>query len=246
MYKFIYTTILFASLCFQGFSQSNTITVTVKEEVQLPVSEYIYTVSNNKSGSNNPFGIDFGDLEELEDEDETDMDDIIPIPPKSIQEMAKELKSYGFKCEVKACGEYDVNPEQMDDETEAFDREEIEVRVGTLNDLNRLGKVVLKMDDAYGELTGVEFAELSSMNAEVFPKMMQQAKDKASMIAATANKKIGEVVTISEGNGGNALYGDEMMELMQPMLNIQKKMWGGKVPTSRSKSITMTYVFEMK
>lgn len=242
MYKSIFTAVLFASLCFQGFSQSNTITVTIKEEVELPVKEYIYTVSNSESGSTNLFDLDFGDY----DDDETDMDDVIPIPPKSIKEMVKELESFGFKCEVKRSGDYGVDPGQMDNETEAMDREEIEVRVGNLNDLNRLSKVVLKMDDAYGELTGIEFEELSSVHANVFPEMMKQAKNKASLIASTADKKIGEVITISEGNNGASLYGDDMMELMQPMMSMQKKLWGEKIPTSKKKGVTVTYVFELK
>ena len=243
MFKNITVTALFTFLSLAVFAQlpMNTIEITISESFQVPVKEYVYHVSNTDINSNNPFDFDL-DFDEYEDEEEEE----VLSKPKTISWMKEELEGAGFKCTVRPHAFYDVDPGQGLEDADEFDREVIEIRVTSLDKLNRLSKFVLQLDDAYGELTNIEFEDVSSSHEPLYPEMMKKADKKAKIIANTAGKKIGDVIQITEGNGGINLYGDELGAYMETMMELSSKMWKKDVPTHKMMKVTLKYVFELK
>ena len=243
MFKNLTFTALFTLLSLAVFGQlpMNTIEVTINESFELPVKEYVYQVSNTDIDSKGPFDFDFGDYEdEFEEEEE------VLSMPKTISWMKEELEGADFKCTVRPHAFYDVDPGQGLEDAEEFDREVIEIRVKTLDELNRLSKFVLQLDDAYGELTNIEFEDVSNSHEALYPEMMKKAKKKATIIANTARKKVGDVIQITEGNDGINLYGDELGSYMETMMELSNKLWKKSIPTHKMMKLTLKYVFELK
>lgn len=241
MLQNITATLLFIVLSLTAFGQNNTIEVKISESVEIPVSAYVYHVSNSDINSSSPFDFDF----DLEDDEFEDVEEVFSMP-KTISSMLEDLKGAKFNCITKSKGTYDVDPDDDLEDADKFDREIIVVRVNSIEELNRLSKFVLQMDDAYGELANVEFEDISNSYGTIFPKMMQSAKDKAKILASAAGRKVGEVLQVSEGNGGLNLYGEEMGEYMEAMMEMSSKLWKKEIPVSKFTKLTMRYVFELK
>ena len=244
MIKKITFSALFALLCLTSFGQlpMNTIEVKINKTVDVPVKEYVYHVSNSKMGPAGLFDLDFGDLDEYDDEDEEPVFSM----PKTISWMKEQLEGAKFTCTVIPNALYDVNASDDLEDAEKIDREVIEVRVKTLEDLNRLAKFVLQLEDAHGKLNDIEFEDISSMHSTLFPEMMKMAKEKASIIGNAANKKVGDLLQVTEGSDGLSLYGDELGSYMDTMMKLSTELWKKETPTHKQVRVVVKYVFELK
>lgn len=218
----------------------NSIQVEISESVELKVTEYVYEVSSEKLGGSTPFDFDFDD----DFDDENYEEELTKPIPLTISQIFKALEGARFKVSVVKKGKYDIKAGQDADDVK-YDNEVIEVRVSSLDELKRLSKFVFELDVAYGELKDVSFEEIENQYETLFPKMMQAAKEKASLIAATSGKKVGDVIQISEGVSGPSLYGDEMGEYFERAMAITGSLWKEDVPTSKKKKVKLTYVFEL-
>jgi hypothetical protein len=244
MNKKITLSALFALLCLTSFGQlpMNTIEVKINKTVDVPVKEYVYHVSNAKLGAGGLLDFDFSELEDFEeDEMETELS-----MPKTISWMKEQLEGAKFTCTVIPNALYDVSASDGLEDAEKIDREVIEIRVKTLEELKRLAMFVLQLDDAHGKLNNIEFEDISSMHSTLFPEMMKMAKEKATIIGNAANKKVGDLLQVTEGSDGLSLYGDEMGSYMDTMMKLSTELWKKETPTHKQVRVVVKYVFELK
>lgn len=239
---------LFILLTLNSFGQlpANSIQVEISETVNLKVTEYVYEISNEKLSSTSPFDFDFSDAYD-DDDDEYDEDyenEITKPVPLTIPQISKALQGAKFQGTVVSKAKYDVKAGQDADEAK-FDNQVIQVRVTSLDELKRLSKFVVDLKVAYGELTEVNFEEINNQYEVLYPKMMEAAKKKASLMASTSGKKVGNVIQIAEGVSGQSLFGDAMDEYMKSTMEVTSSLWKKEIPTSKTKVVTLSYVFEL-
>lgn len=238
---------LFIFIALNSFGQlpANSIQVEISETVNLKVTEYVYEISNEKLSSTSPFDFDFSDAYDDDDEYDEDYENEITKPvPLTIPQISKALQGAKFQGTVVSKAKYDVKAGQDTDDAE-YDNEVVQVRVSTLDELQRLSKFVFDLKVAYGELKEVNFEEITNQYAVLYPKMMEAARKKATLITSTSGKKVGGVIQISEGTSGQSLFGDAMDEYFKNTMEVTSSLWKKDIPTSKAVVVTLSYVFEL-
>lgn len=255
MKKFI-SLLAIITVSVQGNAQtaSNTIQVSVSENVELAAVEYVYTVANH--------GFDIGDIysdlydfDDYEDDDEEynyeyneEDNEYETIRRKriSVSEIAVILQKAKFSCTIIDDSNYEVDASMDEEDAGNEPQQLIEIRVKSREELKRLSAEVAKIEDAYGQITDVLFEELSTKYDAIYPKLMEAAKQKAKVLALAANKSLGNVVQIEEGSGETSIFGSQWESYMERIMSLREIFGGEKVEHSKNVTVSITYVFELK
>jgi hypothetical protein len=254
MLKKIATSLLLIVLNLVAHAQlpASTIQVLIEENVELKVSEYVYRVSDTDISEKTVFDLDYGFGYDEDEDDEYDYnsededeDDVLP-DPLTLAEIKTKLEANKFVCTTVPNGNYNIDPDRSYNIEERVNKSAIEVRVKSLDELKKLCLLVSKMEGAHGELVDIMYEDIATTYATLFPKMMQKATEKATIIASASGKKIGMLLQVTERQENASLYGDELSDYMEKMMEFSTKLWQKNVPTSKSEKVEFTYIFELK
>lgn len=190
-------------VCFAFYGSAQTIEVIVEETVELKPVELTYIVKLD-----NPIGLwgDF-DFEEEEEEKEINIDQI------NFDELGDILKKKGYSFEKIEHASQSI---LLDSDTEPA----YKLIFKSTDEVKKLEAELAEYDDVEGFIEEARFEQVSDYYASIFPKMMENARKKAELIASSSQLTLGSILAVEELGGG----GGEMSELIEWYGSFIKKM----------------------
>lgn len=222
-------------LLFSVLVQAQTIEVVVEETVSLKPIDYSYVVTFESPGGNIWDGLDYPEEEEYVEEEEEEGEDLaLDVPDLEEIESILEQQKFTF--------------ERIENESSLFGNsgEALRVNVSSEKELKRLETLLESYENISGFVESANFEPVSNYHETLYPKMIAAAKKEAGILASSAERTLGMIVSVQE----LGKVEDVLASLMGMYGNLFRKMGMNKEfgidATVRTVEMKLLVRFELK
>ncbi|OFZ38141.1 MAG: hypothetical protein A3D92_00715 [Bacteroidetes bacterium RIFCSPHIGHO2_02_FULL_44_7] len=219
-------------LLFSMLSQAQTIEVIVEEMVSLKPVDYSYVVTFDSPDNDVWEGLDLDEEEEYNEEEGEDL----TLDEPDLEEIEAVLEQQKFKFT------------RVEGESSLFGNssEALRVAVDSERELKRLETLLEAYDNISGFVESANFEPVSNHHAALYPKMLEAAKKEAGIIASSAQRSLGMILSVEELGKTE----DPFSSLMGMYGNLFRKMGMNKElgldATVRTVEVKLLVRFELK
>lgn len=218
---------------FSALVQAQTLEVIVEETVSLKPVNYSYVVTFESPAD------DLWDLSEFEeeyDEEEEEEGEDLTLDEPDLEEIESILEKEKFTFE------------RIENELSLFggSGEALRVKVPSEADLKRLETMFEAYEKISGFVESAEFEPVTNYHATMYPKMIEAAKKEAGILASSAQRTLGLILSVQEVGKAD----DALSSLMGMYGNLLRKMGMSKElgidPAEQTVEMKLLVRFELK